>query len=482
MATTLEQFPLYPINPATFKHIYVFKNDPIVSGVPTPYWNVKFGCVLFITPIYSNLGGASTEVALTKTIPNNAGVGIFNLQRFIESYTSPQQLSYLDNNHVSEFHGEPRTNTFYFPIHVIDKYSLNDNCATYIEPRGFLEGAVASNLPAQTISGTVVNGGKSMVFNGYWRNDLWYRKVNTQFGYDYETYYAPKGPGSYGILSDAPLIQYANSRDYGVISFFNQILNYLQPVAHISITGHFVNGSTQTFSVTNIDANGGVTTPNPGIAHAMESILFFGIFPGNLRQWSSTFQGWLNTGNLTHYTYHIATQSSKLSSKVHTIVLNCDNQGRKYERIRIGWLNSLGGWDYYTFKMKSTESVKTKRNDWTQIEGTWNKESWNPQGWKGGKKAYTVNAKKKYKVNTDFVNEEEAAWFEFMINSPEHYIIHPMEDWREPQVDKFNSFEKYVTAVRLLSSSYKKKTIANDNVMQYSFEFEESRTLNTQPI
>ena len=78
-------------------------------------------------------------------------------------------------------------------------------------------------------------------------------------------------------------------------------------------------------------------------------------------------------------------------SGAHKICLNCDTQPKGFIPIRITWLNSMGGWDYYTFNMKSSTQIKTKRNDWQQLEGSWNKDSWNPQGFKGGKKAFSVN-------------------------------------------------------------------------------------------
>jgi len=488
MATTFEQEPLFDLEPATFPWIYILRNDAIVTGVPTPYWNVKFVGGVFVNQDFASLPAASSQVCTIKTIPNQAGVGVFNIQRFAEAYTGPQYEAY---KYQSAFRpvthkGNVANLIYYFPIHIIDKYSQNENCMKYIAFNVNLEGAAAANLPAQTIPSTTATGSAMFVWNGYLRNDFVLRRTGVDFGYDYKTFYAPLGGGYYGILSDAPMIQYANDGDYGVISFFNQIFDSLSPqVTSIQITGHFVGGTTANFYVDNIDANGGTTTTNSGAAYGWESILFFGVFPGNLKQWNSTFAGWLNLG-MTHYTFQLVEKAGGGKkdtplSRLHTIVVNCP-QGRKYEPVRITWLNSLGGWDYYTFNMKSSETIKTKRNDWTELEGSWNRDQWNPYGWKGGKKAYTVNGKKKIKVNTDFVDDEVSDWFEILINSPEIYILKPWEDFRSEDDGKDWIFKRYITPVRLLTSSYKKKTRKNDSIIQYSFEFEESITLNTQPI
>ena len=487
---------------------------------------------------------------------------------------------------------------------MIDYYSQNDENASYIEARCVLEGSAQPNLPATSIQGTTGPSVKQMTFNGYIQNDFDLTRIGTDFGYDYATEYAPLNQYSYGILSDTPQVgiggttlQYAGPHDYGVFSFFNAIFTTFTKPAGVLITGTFANGSTANFVIPNTDANGGTTSLTIGVPNCYESILYFGIFPGNLRQINSTFNDWItDTDNpLVCYDFRLVdtdtapddphddcwdgedceeradpkrggretqdkfrnkgkrdegreddgeqpicemcedykwrvregeecpydtrtecerdnyeceeceeegtwkwgpdgeciytdegecedahSSTTNYLSVAHTICITCPNP-KGYEPVRITWLNSMGGWDYYTFTMKSSESIKTKRNDWTQLEGTWNQDSWKPQGWKGGKKAFTVNATKTIIVNSDYVSEEVGEWFQKLINSPEIYIIKPHIDWKS-QSEINNSYEKYVIAVRLMTSSFKIKTQTNDSIMQYSFKFEESRNLNTQPI
>ena len=98
-------------------------------------------------------------------------------------------------------------------------------------------------------------------------------------------------------------------------------------------------------------------------------------------------------------------------------------------------------------------------------------------GFRGGKKAFRVNASEKIKMNTDFVSEADGEWFEELINSPEVYMLEGF------QTDiTFAMLNTYVTPVRLMTSSYTRKTIANDKLMQYTFEVEKSKTFRTQAI
>ena len=64
-----------------------------------------------------------------------------------------------------------------------------------------------------------------------------------------------------------------------------------------------------------------------------------------------------------------------------------------------------------------------------------------------------------------------------MINSPEIYLLDGF------QTDINNSLlNQYVTPIRLLTSSFTEKTVANDKLIQYTFEIEKSLTLRTQSI
>ena len=80
-------------------------------------------------------------------------------------------------------------------------------------------------------------------------------------------------------------------------------------------------------------------------------------------------------------------------------------------------------------------------------------------------------------MNTDFVNESESEWFEELINSPEIYILNGFKT-----DSPGSALTTYVIPVRLQTSSYTRKTVANDKLMQYAFEVEKSKTLRTQAV
>jgi len=132
--------------------------------------------------------------------------------------------------------------------------------------------------------------------------------------------------------------------------------------------------------------------------------------------------------------------------------------------------------------MKSTKMISTKGSTYQQLEGSWNESAYRIDSFKGGKKAFRVNATEKISMNTDFVSEAESEWFEELINSPEVYILKGFQDDLNSSFLNISALNQYVTPVRLTTSSYTKKTVANDKLMQYSFEVEKSKTLRTQSI
>jgi hypothetical protein len=287
------------------------------------------------------------------------------------------------------------------------------------------------------------------------------------------------GAGASGnrFLTNAPTTQYANINDYGTLSFMATPVvgnEAATTVDYFKITLVDTAGDTTFIStpdLDNTDANGGNTTWD---SDTKNQLIHFGCFPANLKNWSSVFLA--NTTDLDYYLIQAYNASNSAISERIIININCPTL-KGFEPIRLTWLNQWGVWDYYTFKMKSTKTISTKGSSYQQLEGTWNESIYQPNGFRGGKKAFRVNATEKISMNTEFVSEAEAVWFEELINSPEVYILDSF------QVDPTDALlNQYVTPARLTTSNFTKKTIANDKLIQYTFEVEKSKTLRTQSV
>ena len=333
-----------------------------------------------------------------------------------------------------------------------------------------------------TAVGSEVNSDDYQIFNGYLKYTDELKLFNNEFGFDITTFYAAATGGmsasSRRYLTNAPNTQYSNSGDYGTIAmlFTNETTWFNVRKMVITYYNHSGVAYAGVDSVSKNQTGGTWTGWN---SSSYRHILYFGCFPGNLENWSSNYATAV-TGGLSHYVISADDNSgsgfNQNSLEPITIYVNCPTL-KGYEPIRLCWLNQWGAWDYYTFTMKSKRNISTQGSTYHQLGGTWNESTYRLDTYKGGKKSFRVNATEKITMNTDFVSESDNVMFEELINSPEVYLLQGF------QTDTSSSaLNQYVTPVRLITSSFAKKTVANDKLIQYTFEIEKSKTLRTQSI
>jgi len=469
MALSIEQEPLYSLSVVGSEIIFTALDAATVSA----YFNVNYVAEVHIATVDITFA-TSTVIGTFKTTPNNTGAGMFDLRPVLESFVSPDNLAALGSSYKTD----ATTATVTHPLHLVDKYSMNDNVLRYLRIRFTIEGsATASGTVAQV--GAVADSTQYTLINGYLKYTDVIDIFNGEFGYITTGFYFNdvgstlplKTPSSY--LTNAPLVQYAKDTDYGTVSFIstdngtNNILDKFT-ITYYDSSGVAVGTADD---IDNIDANGGFTTFTND---SKKQLMHLGCYPANLRNWSTNFAAVL--GTVDYYTVAGFNAAGRQITEVLNIYLLCPNL-KGYESVRLTWLNQWGVWDYYTFTMKSTKTISTKGSTYEQLAGNWNESKYLPSGYRGGKKAFRVNATEKIKMNTDFVNEAESEWFEELINSPEVYIL---EGFRVDQ--NFSMLNQYVVPVRLSTSSHTIKTVANDKLIQYTFEVEKSKTLRTQSV
>ena len=427
--------------------------------------------VKFVAEVYIGTSAAivtptgNTPIGTFKTTPNNAGVGIFDLRNVVENYVKADNMA----ANGSKYKNTPTSDSVRHPVHLIDKFSLNTNVSRYMLVRFSVEWLDATTAQ---IENTRANSSLKLIFNSYVKHTDVLNKSGNNFGYDTTKFILADGTSEF--LTNAPTTQYANLEDYGTLSMVttNSTLN------RIRLDYFDSSGNPLGVEVILRNSTNGAWS-NPWTANSEKQILHFGCFPGNLQNSSTTFKALVTAGTIQggHITVKALENAVDAISKTYTIKLNCPN-GKGYEPIRLCWLNQWGAWDYYTFTQKSIKSTSTSGATYNQLAGTWNESLYRPDSYKGGKKAFRVNATEKITMNSDFVTEDEAVIFEELVNSPEVYLLKGYVSG----VETTSVLNQYVTPVSLLTSSFTKKTIANDKLMQYNFEIEKSKTLRTQAV
>jgi hypothetical protein len=443
--------------------IFVVSNQTAVANET----RVKFVAEVYIgTSAATATPTGNTPIGTFKTTPNNAGVGIFDLRNVVENYVKADNMA----ANGSKYKNTPTSDSVRHPVHLIDKFSLNTNVSRYMIVRFSVEYLVGTTVEID--ENTQANASIKLIFNGYVKHTDVLNKSGNNFGYDTTKFILADGTSEF--LTNAPTTQYANLEDYGTLSMVTSTTDLYR------IRLNYYDSDNTLLNADIVLRNSGTGAwSNPLTADSNKQILHFGCFPGNLQNWASNFKTLVTAGTIQggYITVEAQKQNTNEISKLYTIKLNCPN-GKGYEPIRLCWLNQWGAWDYYTFTQKSIKSTSTSGATYNQLAGTWNESLYRPDSYKGGKKAFRVNATEKITMNSDFVTEDEAVIFEELVNSPEVYLLKGYVSGAETT----SVLNQYVTPVRLLTSSFTKKTIANDKLMQYNFEIEKSKTLRTQAV
>ena len=467
MATLIEQHPLYTQLTVGQDVIFTVSNTSVVSS----FTGVKFIAEVHISSTFAPNPSTSTDIVGTfKTTPNNAGVGMFDFRPIIESFVNADNLA----RQGSAYKTVVNTANSNVPMHLIDKFSGNVNSMRYLFIRFKIEYIDTSgNLVTTDIKDSDIY----QLLNGYLKYTDVLDLVGNDFGYNLSSFNL--NGSSKSFLTNAPTTQYANLEDYGTVSLwmFNaETPSNLDGTVSVEVKYFDSDGVYISYEeVYHTAVNGGYDSYNGYIGM---NLLFFGCFPANLQGSSTMFQNLVSAGTIQggHYELVVHNDAGQVMSSIYTVNLNCPTL-KGYDPIRLTWLNQWGTWDYYTFTMKSSKMISTKGSTYQQLAGSWNESAYRIDSFKGGKKSFRVNATEKITMNTDFVNESESEWFEELINSPEVYILkgHQSET-------PYLVLNQYVTPVRLTTSSYTKKTVANDRLMQYTFEVEKAKTLRTQSV
>jgi hypothetical protein len=445
--------------------------------------NVKF---CFEITMLDVIAGNPDPIGTFKTTPNNAGVGMIDVSNIVGNYLSSDNLATENSTFKIKFAaGQP------IPIHLIDEYSRSSNAIKLCFVEGYTEYVDSDGFQVLTNKVTVA---QFVVVNGYVKNsDLisWVQPtlVGDAYGKGFNLIdFAMQKDEYKKFLSNSPSTLYAKSGDYGTLSWFQQQSidgTYHNDARYYKVSMYDDSDSSLgTFDVEITKANGAYDGVANTSADLSNRLLYMGAFPANLRV-KDAFNTELND-SLSYYTIALYDDTDTRMSEEKKVQILCKNL-KQFESVRLTWLNQFGTWDYYTFDQKSIEKISTKGSTYQQLGGTWNSSENKTFGYKGGKKTFRVNATEKITINTSYVSEDHSDWFEELVNSPEVYIL---KYWESPrQQTSFGmggfpvkSMNQYLTPVRINTKNFTKKTVANDKLIQYTFELEKSRTLNTQSI
>ena len=147
----------------------------------------------------------------------------------------------------------------------------------------------------------------------------------------------------------------------------------------------------------------------------------FGCGPYNL-------DGDLDFTNAAYYEIYLTNYyNTKLSE---TIRFTIDRTCYRYTQKRFKWKNRMGGWDYFTFNLRSDTTVKIDRTDFrrTLKRAEGNGYTYDYRAGDRGITTFNVGAYDEETVFSNWLFNDEAQWLEELFTSPEVYLIIDNDD------------------------------------------------------
>ena len=465
------QEPLYKLIPVYQPIIFVVEDDTITATK----FNVKFIAKVRVAKINT---ATTTQVVTLKVSPNGQGKGIFDFSKVLQSYVTSDNLGGKVSDQVPNNFSTFKTQNFEdkrHSIHNIDKFATNKNSVRLLQIEfGIQYSETQTGSPAVDDS-VVKQTEEFVIYNGTLQEDDMLQEVNDNFGYNLDIHNYIANDTDAKFLTDCPTTLEIGTNDYHTVAFFNNYEADFQiggagatrsSIENILVNWYDAENGTGTqlgnVSYANIPSNGGSGT---SYNNSNSKMIFFGCGMANFRNQS------LSSSVFAAKSYTIAARDNNGDKITQTYIFNVvDNDCKGFEKIRLTWLNRHGAWDYFNFTKKNVRTVNTTRKSFQQLKGTWNEDRFRLYGYKGGTKTFRTNSKEIISLNTDFVTEETAIWFEQLFTSPEVYVLSEFSADTEAGIRR-----KYVKPVVITSQTYTRQTKANDKLIQYSLEIEMSK-------
>ena len=198
-----------------------------------------------------------------------------------------------------------------------------------------------------------------------------------------------------------------------------------------------------------------------------ERLLYVGCGPANLE--AQTYDTDSKPSNSAAWAYYKVYGKDKDGNKVTDsyYFIKQDASCKGYKVRRLAWRNSVGCFDYFNFKMKSTQTLDVSRDEYQTMLGNFNDEMYSYDNFQRGKRVRRTSAVLKETINTDWIYEEDAQLLEGLIMSTNVQIVE-------------NADTTYTVPVMITDKSIERKTSANDGVkIQYTFKIEYANPYNT---
>lgn len=119
--------------------------------------------------------------------------------------------------------------------------------------------------------------------------------------------------------------------------------------------------------------------------------------------------------------YHCTILDAGFNSMTETKIFKIDKSCFKFDVKRLWWWNRHGGFDAYSFKLKSLRNIDIGRAEYNKLKDTLHDKDFGYMSSDRGRTIMSVKAREIMTYNTGYMSEEEGLFLEELFTSPEVY-------------------------------------------------------------
>lgn len=412
-ARVLKSFIQNKVNP--YQSTFVSGFNTSLPGIPDSYvdYNVKYGFEYSPNLAWFNTSNLSGYVGLTFSAIHEFAVGdILILDK--------------DNKTINQNYDGTCSVT-----QVVNNYQIKTDITYGVAPTTGTEPGVVTTL--QRLTATSSTGRYT------WNGTRQYMEANTNFTNQFIL-----ASASTDFLTNWPASTYKSIQldDYETVSMILQ--GATNSVLYVDIYN-----SSNTLLTTY-----GFTISNSNNYRRVD----FGIGPKNLINAGVSFT---DVDNYRFYTKYNGLTSSVF--RYYKIDTQCSN----YEKVRVSFLNRIGGFDYFNFTLDSKRSISVNRTEYEQVL------AYNYTIGDRGKTILSQTAEPKMTITSNWITEKESAWLEELITSPEVYVLGNTSNLG-------GAATGYKLPIVVTDNSYEVKTYLRNQVFNLQLNFKYAYDLNLQ--
>jgi len=235
-----------------------------------------------------------------------------------------------------------------------------------------------------------------------WNGGLQYKEF---LSYDIDDFYISSLPSSQGrFLTNGPKTRKVREGEVEYLSLINWDNSTLYNMTAVY--------KSYTSNGTLIDTY----TINLGSSTKVHKVLQLGVGRENL-------DTYLDFTNATYYTVHIEDSLGTQISEQITYLI--DTECYRFTQKRLMWLNRLGGWDFFTFNLRSDKTIDINRNEYKRNLRSYDSSTdlYNYSMGDRGRTTYIVEASETETCFSNWIRDDEMSWMEELYTSPEVYLI-----------------------------------------------------------